>query len=142
MYTQVTKPLTSADMKVTTSLTKKPTWDLLVTSNVYLRVQVNGKECYRVDIKNTKCRFQKVSTTGAVTDIGGDHTIPGFGTGVPYALEIKGNTLTLYRAGIASATATVTGPLTGRNIGFGAYKPAYVGGPPCASFAGFTWQTV
>lgn len=144
MYTQTTKPLVSADMKVTTSLSKRPTWDLLVRSAVYLSVQANpsNQECYRVAINNTGCQFQKVSTSGADTDIGAEKPIPGFATGVPYALEIKGNTLTLYRQGIAVATQAVSGPLTGRNVGFGAYKPAYVGGQPCANFAGFTWQTV
>ena len=147
IYTQVSKPLTVPDMKVTAVLSRLPRWDVInilpgSQSGWFLCVQANlsDKSCYRVEILNNRCQFEQVDAVGNHTDIGGKKTIPANALGIPYALEIKGNTLTLTRNGIVAATQAVTAPLTGRHVGFGAYKVAYVGPEPCAEFAGVAWQ--
>lgn len=144
-YVQTSKPLTTADMKVTGVLSRLPWWDLFVKSAWYLVVQANStnQECYRVSIQNDRCQFQRVAANGAVTNIGALKTIPAHSAGIPYTFEIKGNTLSLYRNHILAASETVTGPFTGRMVGFGGEKVAYTNPSdnPLAQFAGIAWQT-
>ena len=59
-----------------------------------------------------------------------------------YELEIKGNVLTLYRGGIQAATYSGVTPMSGRCVGFGAEKVAYVGNQPCINLAGVSWRPV
>lgn len=144
-YVQISKPLLVPDMKCSVTLSKLPSWDLLVKSNWRIKVQANATDqsCYQVEIGNTQCWFHSVSTTGAVTTLSGPHTIPANATGMPYTLEFKGTTLSLYRgsgAGILAASKTGLTPLAGRMVGFGAQKVAYVGGHPCINLAGISWQ--
>ena len=143
-YVQTSKPLTTADMKVTTQLLRKPWWDLLVKSSWYLLVQANptDRTAYGVDIMNTTCQFFSLNAAGVQTNIGTVKTIPANATNIPYILEIKGTTLKLTIGSVTAATQAVSAPLTGRCVGFGGFKPVYTNltDNPLAQFSGFTWQ--
>ena len=143
-YVQTTKPLTAADMKVTGVLARVPWWDLLVKSGWYLLVQANptDRTAYGVDIQNTACQFFSLNAAGVQTNIGTAKTIPANAAGLPYTLEIKGTTLTLYRNHIVAATQAVSAALPGRCVGFGGFKPVYTNltDNPLAQFAGIAWQ--
>lgn len=143
-YVQTSKPLTAADMKVTGVLARVPWWDLLVKSSWYLLVQANptDRTAYGVDIMNTTCQFFSLNAAGVQTNIGTAKTIPANAAGLPYTLEIKGTTLTLYRNHIVAATQAVSAALPGRCVGFGGFKPVYTNltDNPLAQFAGIAWQ--
>jgi hypothetical protein len=141
-YVQTSKPLTTPDMKCSVVLSKLPSWDLIVKSGWAIKVQCNATDqaCLQVEISNTSCQFQSVSTSGVATNLGGPKTIPANALSMPYTLEFKGSTLTLYRNGIVAASQTGVTALAGRMVGFGAYKSAYVGGHPCINVAGVSWQ--
>ena len=147
-YVQTGKPLTTADMKVTTQLLRKPWWGgfpVPVNSSWYLLVQANpaDRSAYGVQIKNDRCQFFSLDTAGNQTNIGTAKTIPANATNIPYILEIKGTTLKLTIGSVTAATQAVSAPLTGRCIGFGGEKVVFAnpsGDNPLAQFSGFTWQ--
>lgn len=141
-----TTAVPSADMKVTATLSRSPWWDLTTKAAWFLMVQANAtdKACFGVEIKNTTCTFFQMNAAGTMTTVGvADRPIAANATGVPYTLQIKGTSLSLYRNNIVQHTFPVTAPLTGRLIGFGCNKPSYInlaGDNPLAQFAGISWQ--
>jgi len=143
-YVQISKPLLVPDMRCGVTLSKLPTWDLLVRSSWRIKVQCNptDKACFQVQIANNQARFYAVDAAGSVTVLGAWQAIPPNAMGTQYELEIKGNVLTLYRGGIQAATYSGVTPMSGRCVGFGAEKVAYVGNHPCINLAGVSWRPV
>ncbi len=143
-YVQISKPLLVPDMRCGVTLSKLPTWDLLVRSSWRIKVQCNptDKACYGVEIAYNNARFHSIDASGAITTLGAWQAIPPNAMGTQYELEIKGNVLTLYRGGIQAATYSGVTPMAGRCVGFGAEKVAYVGGHPCINLAGVSWRPV
>jgi hypothetical protein len=140
-----TQSVPGADIKVTATLSRNPWWDLLVKSSWFLMVQGSASDstCYGVEIKNTTCTFFQMDAAGTRTTLGAaDRQIAANAVGVPYTLEIKGTTLSLYRNHILQHNAPISAPLSGRLIGFGGSKVAYtnVNDNPLAQFAGISWQ--
>ena len=143
-YVQISKPLLVPDMRCGVTLSKLPTWDLLVRSSWRIKVQCNptDKACFQVQIANNQARFYAVDAAGSVTALGAWQAIPPNAMGTQYELEIKGNVLTLYRGGIQAATYSGVTPTSGRCVGFGAEKVAYAGNQPCINLAGVSWRPV
>ena len=143
-YVQISKPLLVPDMRCGVTLSKLPTWDLLVRSSWRIKVQCNptDKACFQVQIANNQARFYAVDAAGSVTALGAWQAIPPNAMGTQYELEIKGNVLTLYRGGIQAATYSGVTPMSGRCVGFGAEKVAYAGNQPCINLAGVSWRPV
>lgn len=143
-YVQISKPLLVPDMRCGVTLSKLPTWDLLVRSSWRIKVQCNptDKACFQVQIANNQARFYAVDAAGSVTVLGAWQAIPPNAMGTQYELEIKGNVLTLYRGGIQAATYSGVTPMSGRCVGFGAEKVAYAGNQPCINLAGVSWRPV
>ena len=143
-YVQISKPLLVPDMRCGVTLSKLPTWDLLVRSSWRIKVQCNPTDsaCFQVEIAYDQARFHSVDDKGAITTLGAWQKIPKNALGVQYELEIKGNVLTLFRGGIQAATYSGVTPMAGRCVGFGAEKVAYVGGHPCINLAGVSWRPV
>ena len=143
-YVQISKPLLVPDMRCGLTLSKLPTWDLLVRSSWRIKVQCNptDKACFQVQIANNQARFYAVDAAGSVTALGAWQAIPPNAMGTQYELEIKGNVLTLYRGGIQAATYSGVTPMAGRCVGFGAEKVAYAGNQPCINLAGVSWRPV
>ena len=143
-YVQISKPLLVPDMRCGLTLSKLPTWDLLVRSSWRIKVQCNptDKACFQVQIANNQARFYAVDAAGSVTALGAWQAIPPNAMGTQYELEIKGNVLTLYRGGIQAATYSGVTPMSGRCVGFGAEKVAYAGNQPCINLAGVSWRPV
>ena len=143
-YVQISKPLLVPDMRCGFTLSKLPTWDLLVRSSWRIKVQCNptDKACFQVQIANNQARFYAVDAAGSVTVLGAWQAIPPNAMGTQYELEIKGNVLTLYRGGIQAATYSGVTPTSGRCVGFGAEKVAYAGNQPCINLAGVSWRPV
>lgn len=143
-YVQISKPLLVPDMRCGVTLSKLPTWDLLVRSSWRIKVQCNptDKACFQVQIANNQARFYAVDAAGSVTALGAWQAIPPNAMGTQYELEVKGNVLTLYRGGIQAATYSGVTPMSGRCVGFGAEKVAYAGNQPCINLAGVSWRPV
>lgn len=143
-YVQISKPLLVPDMRCGVTLSKLPTWDLLVRSSWRIKVQCNptDKACFQVQIANNQARFYAVDAAGSVTVLGAWQAIPPNAMGTQYELEVKGNVLTLYRGGIQAATYSGVTPMSGRCVGFGAEKVAYAGNQPCINLAGVSWRPV
>ena len=143
-YVQISKPLLVPDMRCGVTLSKLPTWDLLVRSSWRIKVQCNptDKACFQVQIANNQARFYAVDAAGSVTVLGAWQAIPPNAMGTQYELEIKGNVLTLFRGGIQAATYSGVTPMSGRCVGFGAEKVAYVGNHTCINLAGVSWRPV
>ena len=143
-YVQISKPLLVPDMRCGVTLSKLPTWDLLVRSSWRIKVQCNPTDeaCFQVQIANNQARFYAVDAAGSVTVLGAWQAIPPNAMGTQYELEIKGNVLTLYRGGIQAATYSGVTPMSGRCVGFGAEKVAYAGNQPCINLAGVSWRPV
>ena len=143
-YVQISKPLLVPDMRCGVTLSKLPTWDLLVRSSWRIKVQCNptDKACFQVQIANNQARFYAVDAAGSVTALGAWQAIPSNAMGTQYELEVKGNVLTLYRGGIQAATYSGVTPMSGRCVGFGAEKVAYAGNQPCINLAGVSWRPV
>lgn len=144
-YVQTANPLTDANMRVTAVLSRNPWWDAFVKSGWYLLVQANptDQSCYGVEIMDTQAKFFSLSPSGVQTDLGSVKTIPANAVGIPYALQMKDNVLSLWINGIqTSGTYTVNNNLGGRCIGFGGHKSPYtnVNDNPLAQFAGISWQ--
>lgn len=140
-----TQAVSTPDMRVTATLSRAPWWDLFVKSSWVLTVQgsATDRTCYGVEIKNTGCTFFQQDAGGTISPIGAiDRPIAANAVGVPYTLEIKGTTLSLYRNNILQHNAPVGAALSGRLIGFGGFKPAYTHATdnPLAQFAGISWQ--
>ena len=143
-YVQISKPLLVPDMRCGVTLSKLPRWDPLVRSAWRIKVQCNptDKACFEVQIENTRARFYAVDAFGNGTALGAWQAIPPNAMGPQYELEIKGNVLTLFRGGIQVATYSGATPMSGRCVGFGAKKVAYVGDHPCINLAGVSWRPV
>jgi hypothetical protein len=146
-YVQISKPLTVPDMKCGVTLSKLPIWNTISVAGLNqsswrIKVQCNptDKACYGVEIGYDRAQFYSMNAAGTVTNLGSAKTIPPNALGKQYTLEIKGNVLTLYRAGIVAATYSGVTPLAGRCVGFGAEKTVYIGEHPCINLAGVSWQ--
>ena len=143
-YTRYVNPLPAATGKVTATLSKTPTWDLLVKCSFYLMLQrsatINDQSCLGVEILNTEAQFFKMSAAGAQNNVGARITIPTWRVGVPYSLEYTGSgVLVLKINGILAATSAAVSAEAGRCIGFGSYNTLATS-DPTASFAGISWQ--
>lgn len=146
-YCNTGKPLSGNNMKITATLSALPWWDVFVKSGWMLTVQNNATDqsCYGVIIEQTAFKFFTMSPSGVITDLGGLVTMPTWSVGVPYALEVKGTTLTFYRNGIVQGTRVVSNALAGTMVGFGGHKSPYTStdpNGPVAKFAGISWQPV
>jgi predicted RNase H-like HicB family nuclease len=146
-YVQISKPLSVPDMKCGVTLSKLPIWNTISVAGLNqsswrIKVQCNptDKACYGVEIGYDRAQFYSMNAAGTVTNLGSAKTIPPNALGKQYTLEIKGNVLTLYRAGIVAATYSGVTPLAGRCVGFGAEKTVYIGEHPCINLAGVSWQ--
>jgi hypothetical protein len=146
-YCNTGKPISSSpNMKVTSTFSRAPRWDVGSRSEFRLTVQNNAsnKECYGVELAYDTYRFFYQDKGGTQSFIGAPVKMPVWDAGVPFALEIKGTTLNFYRAKILQGSASVThGVLTGRCVGFGSHKvPWLIGYQPCGAIAGMSWQPV
>ena len=147
-YVQTTKPLTNEAGQVTAVLSRIPWWNDMIGQSrsswfllIHASAQINNRQCLGVEIMNNKCQFFRMDTAGTQTAIGAVHTIPENRAGVPYTLAYAGGALVLKINGIAAAQET-TAAFTGRCIGFGGTKVAYISpnDNPLAQFAGISWQ--
>jgi hypothetical protein len=105
------------------------------------------KSCLRVQIGMTTAKFQSVSSTGTVTDLTGDITIPKFTANDEFIFEYSASALVL-KKGTSGSTgiecARFSGAFTmpaGQYIGIGAYVPQHgaISPLPAPEFAGWTW---
>jgi len=135
--------LMSPDCTVTVVLSNPPGDAGLSYGVFWIEAQKNAanKECVRVKVGPTKAQFELVSTTGTVSKLGPEFTVPRAAVNDVYAFKIAGNVLTLTRNAITAGTYSGFTSLAGRQIGFGATQPIYIwiSGHPCPEFSGVTW---
>jgi hypothetical protein len=145
-YCNTGKPVSSPNMKIVSTFSRAPRWDVGCRSEFRLTVQNNAsnKECYGVELAYDTFRFFYQDAGGTQSFIGAPVKMPVWDAGVPFALDINGTALHFYRAKILQGSAAVTrGVLAGRCVGFGSHKVPYlVGYQPCGALAGISWYPV